>query len=361
MKKRIFTILTGLCSIFLLVHTVSCIDEKDKPVKPTTGDAEIVVYGTIYTAEDGAMAEAFAVKEGKFVYVGDKAGAAGYVGADTRVIDHIGQGMVLPGLTEGHGHYFISMLSRFTTSASISAEDSPTQVLEKMKDAYRRAKNMGRGYVSGMGWELHKMHGTGFLETARIEIDKIIPDIPAFFYDTEGHKALVNTECLKRAGIIRQDGTCTIKPDTIRGGVIYLDKDNMPTGLISEQACPYISSNGIDYDNLQPFEVYWNGVQLAQEFLLSMEFTSVLEALATKVGPTGIYKACKALDDKNMLKMNIMAAYGIDSYNDYKKEIQKAKERQVNYSSRHFHPDYIKLFMDGTREQALDMLTINGA
>ena len=34
--------------------------------------ADLVVYGKIFTAEGGQMAEAFAVKDGKYVYVGDK-------------------------------------------------------------------------------------------------------------------------------------------------------------------------------------------------------------------------------------------------------------------------------------------------
>ena len=34
--------------------------------------ADLVVYGKIFTAENNKIVEAFAVKDGKFVYVGDK-------------------------------------------------------------------------------------------------------------------------------------------------------------------------------------------------------------------------------------------------------------------------------------------------
>ena len=37
--------------------------------------ADLVVYGKIFTSEDNQVVEAFAVKEGKYVYVGDKKGA----------------------------------------------------------------------------------------------------------------------------------------------------------------------------------------------------------------------------------------------------------------------------------------------
>lgn len=49
--------------------------------KGETITADTVVYGTIFTAEkeNAGLAEAFAVKDGKFVYVGDRSGAKAYI------------------------------------------------------------------------------------------------------------------------------------------------------------------------------------------------------------------------------------------------------------------------------------------
>ena len=53
--------------------------------------ADLVVYGKIFTSENGRMAEAFAVKDGKYVYVGDKNGAEAFIEAGkTEVIDYFG-------------------------------------------------------------------------------------------------------------------------------------------------------------------------------------------------------------------------------------------------------------------------------
>lgn len=38
--------------------------------------ADLAVFGTLYTAENNKICEAFAVKDGKYIYVGDRAGAA---------------------------------------------------------------------------------------------------------------------------------------------------------------------------------------------------------------------------------------------------------------------------------------------
>ncbi|MDO5426731.1 MAG: hypothetical protein Q4F54_03165 [Coriobacteriia bacterium] len=97
--KAVFSILF-IALFFLTVFAVGCSFDKS---------ADLVVYGNIYTAEDenNSMAEAFAVKDGKYVYVGDKEGVKDYIKeGKTEVIDKTGEGMVMPGATEGHSHYF---------------------------------------------------------------------------------------------------------------------------------------------------------------------------------------------------------------------------------------------------------------
>ena len=68
--------------------------------------ADLVVYGKIYTAEDNKIVEAFAVKDGKYVYVGDKAGAEAFIEeGKTEVVDYTDKGLVMPGCGNGHAHY----------------------------------------------------------------------------------------------------------------------------------------------------------------------------------------------------------------------------------------------------------------
>ncbi|MBR0289458.1 MAG: twin-arginine translocation signal domain-containing protein, partial [Selenomonadaceae bacterium] len=68
--------------------------------------ADLVVYGKIFTAENNKIVEAFAVKDGKFVYVGDKAGAEAFIDkGKTEIIDYTGKGLVMPSCGNGHAHY----------------------------------------------------------------------------------------------------------------------------------------------------------------------------------------------------------------------------------------------------------------
>ena len=69
--------------------------------------ADLVVYNNIFTAEGESIVEAFAVKDGKYIYVGDKEGIKDYIKeGKTQIIDGKNEGLVIPGATEGHGHYF---------------------------------------------------------------------------------------------------------------------------------------------------------------------------------------------------------------------------------------------------------------
>ena len=68
---------------------ISCAANEDIPSEKTIAD--LVVYGKVFTSESNQIAEAFAVKDGKYIYVGDKTGAEAYVEAGkTEVVDYTG-------------------------------------------------------------------------------------------------------------------------------------------------------------------------------------------------------------------------------------------------------------------------------
>lgn len=66
--------------------------------------ADKVIYGNIFTVDrKRPRAEAAAIADGKYVYVGDEAGAKSYIGEGTEELRYE-KGIILPGLGEGHGH-----------------------------------------------------------------------------------------------------------------------------------------------------------------------------------------------------------------------------------------------------------------
>jgi predicted amidohydrolase YtcJ len=108
----------------------------DNPSKEDASQkADLVVYGKIFTAEGNQMVEAFAVKDGKYVYVGDKAGAEAYVeDGKTEVVDYTGKGLVMPGCGNGHAHYSMgyaikSVGTTFGMDVTVDAQYADTRLL----------------------------------------------------------------------------------------------------------------------------------------------------------------------------------------------------------------------------------------
>ena len=61
-------------------------------------------FGTVLTVDDARpTAEALAVADGRIVAVGDRADVQGWIGPDTEIVD-LGDGCVMPGFVEAHGH-----------------------------------------------------------------------------------------------------------------------------------------------------------------------------------------------------------------------------------------------------------------
>ena len=67
MKQSIYLkMLSCIVMLCAILGTCMVAGAKDKTC------ADLVVYGKIFTSENNRIVEAFAVKDGKFIYVGDK-------------------------------------------------------------------------------------------------------------------------------------------------------------------------------------------------------------------------------------------------------------------------------------------------
>ena len=215
--------------------------------------ADLVVYGKIFTSENNQIVEAFAVKDGKYVYVGDKKGAEAFVEAGkTEVVDYSGKGLVMPSFGNGHAHYSMGVALPIVGTVAIGM--TPDQFLaEAVPAAVKKARETGATAIFGFGWNY-----ITFMENipTRHQLDAICSDIPIYFADDEGHKGLANTLMLVKAGIMKEDGTVLKKDKDIRGGEIVMGEDGTPTGFLKEQAGTYTRSF-LDTNSLS---IWWQRV-----------------------------------------------------------------------------------------------------
>ena len=114
--------------------------------------ADLVVYGKIFTAENNQIVEAYAVKDGKYVYVGDKKGAEAWIEAGkTEVVDYTGKGLVMPSCGNGHAHYSIGVALPIVGTVAIGA--TPDKFLnELVPDAVKKAREAKATGIFGFGW-----------------------------------------------------------------------------------------------------------------------------------------------------------------------------------------------------------------
>lgn len=305
--------------------------------------ADLVVCGKIFTSEDNKIVEAFAVKDGKFIYVGDKNGAENFIDKNTEVIDYTGKGLVMPACGNGHAHYSIG-IGVPKVGTAINRESTPEEFLKEIVPAaVKKARDTGATSVLGFGWQFKKFEEN---MPTRQQLDEICSDIPIYLADEEGHKGLVNTIALVNAGIMSADGTVLKKE--IRGGEIVMGADGTPTGFLKEQAGTYTRSF-LDSDRLFPVEVAKEALVDLQQKLLSEGYTMYMDGWSNYFYNESYYKAANEMDKAGDLHLIAGLAYELESWMDIDKNLVKSLEVQ-KYASEHVKTNWVKLFMDGTVE-----------
>ena len=306
--------------------------------------ADLVVYGKIFTSDNNQIVEAFAVKDGKYIYVGDKAGAEVFIEeGKTEVIDYTGKGLVMPGCGNGHAHY-ASGFAIQTVGTMVSPKDDANKFLtEILPAAVKKARDSGAKAIFGFGWNMMTFQKN---MPTRQQLDAVCSDIPIYFADDEAHKGLANSVLLVKAGIMKEDGT-PLKRE-IRGSVIQIGSDGTPTGFLKEQEGTYTRSF-LDNENLFSVDIASANMAKIEELLLSEGYTMYIDGWSSYFYNSSLYQAAQQRDQAGDMRFVLGLCYEIESWMDVDEAMAKASDVQ-KFASIHVKPNWIKLFMDGTVE-----------
>ena len=312
--------------------------------KPSGGNsADLVVYGKIFTSENQTV-EAFAVKDGRYVYAGDRKGARAFIEeGKTEVIDHTGKGLVMPSCGNGHAHYFTGHAMPMVGTVVGGQDDVDKFLKEIVPAAVEKAKANGIKTVFGFGWNYHTFSKN---MPTRQQLDAISTDIPIYFADEEGHKGLVNTIALVNAGIMKEDGT--VLKTEIRGGEIEIGPDGTPTGFLKEQAGTYVRSF-LDNDRLFSVDVAKATIKTIQDQMLSEGYTMYMDGWSQYFYNDHFYQAARQVDEAGDMNFILGLSYEIESWMNVDKTLAEA-DAVRKYATDHVLTNWIKLFMDGTVE-----------
>lgn len=187
----------------------------------------LYVNGNMYTVDDRApRAEAFAVREGRFVEVGSTARITSHFKADTTV-DLQGKS-VYPGFIDSHAH--VEGLGAALLNLNLNGKSIAE--IEAAVAGAAQVKRPGQ-WIRGRGWDQNLWPGKAF--PTHIQLDAVSPNRPVYLTRVDGHAAWVNSVVLLMAGITR----ATRDP---QGGRILRDSRGNPTGVFVDNAMALLGS-----------------------------------------------------------------------------------------------------------------------
>ena len=187
------------------------------------GDADLIVTAATVNTLDPATpgAQAFAVRGGRFVYVGAREGVHALRGPRTKVLD-LGRVTVLPGLIDAHLHF---------TQVGLALHEVDLAHVASFDDVVRRtvafAASSRDPWILGDGWDQNLWPDKAF--PAHDALSAAIADRPVVLYRVDGHALLANAKAMALAGV-----TATTPDPT--GGRILRDAHGVPTGVFVDNA-----------------------------------------------------------------------------------------------------------------------------
>lgn len=186
----------------------------------------IITNATIYTVDENfTKAEAFAVKDGKFIAVGSSDEISKKY-TSNNIVDAKGQ-TLLPGLIDAHCHFYRFGLQ--LQKVSLEGTKSYDQVLQKLADF--QDKN-DPTYITGRGWDQNDWDVKKF--PTKKKLDKLFPRTPVAIRRVDGHALLVNEAALNYSGLSE-----TNFPKNITGGE-FITENGKLTGVLIDAAMNYI-------------------------------------------------------------------------------------------------------------------------
>jgi len=190
----------------------------------------VVVNGRVWTGmANQPAATGFAVRNGRFVFVGDDDAARQRAGADTRIVD-AGGSVIVPGLIDAHLH----LLSGGLQLGRLNLRDVSDRDTFIQRIADRATVLPPEQWLLGGRWSTESWPDP--TQPTRKWIDPVTGERPTLLSRMDGHSALANTAALERARIDPNG-----PPDPV-GGVIDRDPTTgEPTGILRESAIDLVA------------------------------------------------------------------------------------------------------------------------
>lgn len=327
--------------ILILLFTMALIIGVMSGCSGSSGAADQVFKnGKIYTQdEDNSVVSAVAVKDGKFVFVGDENDAKleELIGNKTEVVDLEGA-MMIPGMIDAHSHPESVALDMWTVTMpwTYDVDELLTFVKEYCEEhpVEEVPYFVGRYYPS----DLFGAEGP----TAAM-LDEYVSDRPVKLVDFSDHCCWFNSKAMELMGIDKNT------PDPEGTAEIVRDNDGNPTGWFKEAAgySPYLDKMYEAIDWYPPETIDGEMWQSVIDYYHSQGVIGMGNAI---IGSEENLKAIYEMDKAGKLNMYYNAMVLVEGYKDIDNAIATVNDYREKYTTDNITVDTIKYFVDGTNE-----------
>lgn len=306
--------------------------------KPKTEFADtIYINGKIYTSADSETVSAFAIKDGKFLYVGDNAGAQKLKGKTTTEIDMKGN-FAMPGIIDGHMHPQSAGLKMRMCSLNYEALTMP-QMLERIQACLDKEKDKKpNDWLVVINWFEQGMLPSGFSPNYK-DLEGLKTDRPVYVKNSFGHAAILNKKGMDLVDLQNQKDRA--------GGIIVKDKEGKVTGRLEDAARDIVSEKLPKPDEAE-------NLAAASDAIAAMNaqgITTILDAY-TDIETMASYKAIKD-QGKLTLRPHFAVLIDPDLQPDNQKAIDDLLMQRKQFNEEDKNTDAVlkvhtaKMFLDG--------------
>ena len=328
MNWRAITGSAGLALVAVLPMICPAVADNTPGATVKVADT-VLTNGRIYTLDpDRPWAEAVAIADGRYLFVGDAASAKAWVGEGTRQID-LGGAMAMPGINDVHSHPWQGGVKTLYF-CNFAFDASPDEIAATLRGCLRA--NPDAEWIEGGQWtsDFFRNHD---IPSPRAWLDAISPDVAIFLHDDATHNGWVNSAALVLGGIDRDT------PDP-EGGKIVRDAAGEPNGLLYEAAKRLVTDNKPAITIARYRAAIAEAVRQANSFGL----TGVNEARVQ----APMLDAYRQLDEAGELSVHVTANQQTPRYyRDTPLDVAEHVALRDRYQLPHVNVRYVKIFLDG--------------
>ena len=337
--KKFFHVLT----IVLLVSSSILTGAWSASAKEQKGADLVIKNASIYKVDgENNIEEAFAVKDGLIVYVGNDQGVEAFISSNTKVMDLEGK-MVSPGYIDGHLHSYLMAESIFWLDLSkySTFKDYETAI----KNFLEEHPNLVQFRASGWNEAVTQTASKDLGLTHREMIDKLVSDIPFVAISGGHHEIWANSKAIENAGV----NANTPNPS---GGNI--DRDSLtgePTGIFREFSAQDLVIQTLPQPDFT-VEEYKEATLIFQEKAAENGLTGAFVPI--HYSTNSLLEAFKELDNEDKLTLNYELGVWTDSNRGPEQVADLIKVRD-EYHGKNYNISTVKIFATGdTHDENID-------